>query len=94
MLVFIIIIALICLTFMVELMYGIFHFNYNTRPIDFIKLRGNALECKRDYGLYKSTGDKLYLERAKKCVKELEKYMDVYDVRFFYGVDLIDVQKN
>jgi hypothetical protein len=75
------------------MMYGIFHFNFNTRPIDIIKLRHYAVAGQKYYDLYKKTKNIKYLEKVKFCLDTLEKTMDVYDVRVFYSIDLIDAKK-
>ncbi len=93
MLIIIAVIGLICITFVMELLYGIFHFNYKSRPTDIIILRHYAIACERYYKLYKKTKDKKYLEKVKFCLSKLEETMDVYDVRVFYGIDLIEAKK-
>ena len=93
MLIIVAVLGLICITFMMELMYGIFHFNYKTRPIDIIKLRYYATAGKKYYVLYKKTKDIRYLEKVKFCLDTLGTTMDVYDVRVFYNIDLIEAKK-
>lgn len=93
MLIIIAIIGLICITFMVELMYGIYHFNYKIRPIDLVPLRHYAVAGKKYYSLYKNTKNIEYLKKVKMCLDTLEKTMDVYDVRTFYRIDLIEAKK-
>lgn len=85
--------VLIFFTFLTELMYGIFNFNYNKRPIDLIKVRQIALVIKQDYELYKKTDDDTYIDKITGHFNEIEKYMDVYDVRYMFGIDLINIKK-
>jgi hypothetical protein len=60
--------VLILFTFLTELMYGIFHFNYNQKPIDLIKVRQYALLIKQDYALYKKTNDDKYKDKKKASI--------------------------
>jgi len=83
----------ILFTFLIELMYGISHFNYNQKPIDLIKVRQIALVIKQDYALYKKTSDDMYKNKIIQHFNEIEKYMDVYDVRYIFGIDLINIKK-
>lgn len=84
---------LILFTFLTELMYGIFHFNYNQKPVDLIKVRQYALLVKQDYALYKKTSDNMYKDKIIEHFNQIEKYMDVYDVRYTFGIDLINIKK-
>jgi len=86
------IIVILC-TFLIEFMYGIFHFNYNVKPIEWAKVNKYAISIQQNYALYKVSKDDKYKNIIINHFNEINKYMDVYDVRFIFGIDLIEIQK-
>ena len=74
-------------------MYGIFHFNYDIQPTQLIKTRQYAVVAEYNYKKYKEIKNDIYKQKVIKAINEIEKYMDVYDVRYIYGIDLIDIKK-
>ena len=73
-------------------MYGIFHFNYNIQPSSLIKTRQYAVLAEHNYKKYKETNYDGYKQKVINAINEIEKYMDVYDVRYNFGIDLIDIK--
>lgn len=88
-----IIVTLILFTFFIEFLYGIFHFNYKVNTIQLIKVKQYAFLIKQLYVQYKNTGDIEYKNKIIKCFNEIEKYMDIYDVKYIYSIDLINIKK-
>lgn len=86
-------IVIIIFTFFIELMYGIFHFNYNIQPSQLIKTRQYAVLAEHNYKKYKATKNDVYKQKVINAINEIEKYMDVYDVKYNFGIDLIDIKK-
>ena len=86
-------VVVILFTFLIEFMYGIFHFNYNVRPIEWSNVYQYAVLVKYNYTLYKKSNDDKYKNEIIKYFNEINKYMDVYDARTIFGINLIDIQK-
>ena len=93
MFIFLILFIVFTFTFFIESIYAIHHFNYKMTIYDYIKTRQYAVLAKQFYENYKKTQNMMYRQKIIKCFHEIEKNMDVYDVRYNFGIDLIKIRR-
>jgi hypothetical protein len=94
MLFLIIILMLFCLTVLLQFLYGIFHISSNITILDLARVYYYARKAKSNYNMYLSTGDESYRQPTLDYIDSIEKYLDVYDLRYIYGIDLISIKKD
>jgi hypothetical protein len=75
-----------------EFLYGIFQFNYDTKPIDIVKYRHLATKAQYNYNMYKKTNNEIHKNSALKYIRELETHLTIYDARLIYGIDVVNMK--
>lgn len=89
---FILIMIMMAATISMEFMYGIYKFKYNTKFNDIIRYKFVAIEVQKNYNVYTVTHNNNNKVKALKMISEIEKYVDIYDARMIYGVDLVNIK--
>jgi hypothetical protein len=75
-------------------MYGIHSLQYNIKPLDFVKIKIYLNRAQYNYELYRKTHKFTYKQQALYNISLLEQYMNVYDARYLYKIDVVKMKRD
>lgn len=93
MIIVIALVILILLALFFGLLNNIKSIDLTIKPTDFSKVYYYAKKIQKNYLQYQQTSSDIYQRNIMNYLTEIKKYMDLYDVRYIYGIDLIQIDK-